>query len=200
MNGPQAAGYGQQAQVTGIPDRREGGHLVIIGGWRGPASRVVDARPACAGEIRHWIASAAAGHQDCPADPDDAALVAAKPFSNAVRHGPPGGQILTGYCLWRGGVRIVVCDAGGPGIPALAPEGGVLASSGRGLRIVAALAAQWDTFRLPAARAVWCDLGQPLRVPSADAWAWLRQALAEHPLAPPPAATAAGAVSIAAAR
>jgi hypothetical protein len=56
----------------------------------------------------------------------------------------------------------------------------------RGRLIVDAMAAQWGSFRLSddGTRVVWCDLGQPLRVPAADVWAWLPPVLAGRPLAP----------------
>jgi hypothetical protein len=57
-----------------------------------------------------------------------------------------------------------------------------LAEGGRGLQVIQALAAQWGIFRLPGAQVVWCDLGQPLRAPAADAWAWLHSVLAACPL------------------
>jgi hypothetical protein len=79
------------------------------------------------------------------------------------------------------GARIVVCDGGGPTAPQVRPDAG-LAEGGRGLQVIHALAAQWDSFRLPGARVVWCDLGQPLRAPAADAWAWLHRVLAACPL------------------
>ena len=30
---------------------------------------------------------------------------ATEPFSNVLRHGPTGGRVLVGYCLWQQGVR-----------------------------------------------------------------------------------------------
>ena len=96
-------------------------------------------------------------------------------FSNAIRHGPVGGRVLVGYCLWRQGVRLVVCD-GGPGTPRLV-EGDALAEGGRGLHVVDSLAARWGSFRPVGAQAVWCDFGQPLHAAPGDAWAWLHLVL-----------------------
>ena len=59
-------------------------------------------------------------------------------------HGPAGGRVLVGYCLWRQGARLVVCDGGGPGVPRTL-HGGELAEGGRGLRVVDALAARWGS-------------------------------------------------------
>jgi anti-sigma regulatory factor (Ser/Thr protein kinase) len=156
---------------------------MIIGGWRGPGWRVLDAHARNTGEIRHWITSAVVRH-GCPVDADDAALVVDELFVNAVTHGPAGGRVLVGYCLRREGARVVVCDGGGPGTPQLHQPSGQ-AESGRGLRIVDALAARWGHFGVGTARAVWCDLGQPLHVPDSDAWAWLRLVLSLDSLSPP---------------
>jgi Histidine kinase-like ATPase domain len=154
---------------------------VIIGGWRGPGWRVVDADPGHGKRIRDWIRSAVTRH-DCPVDSWDAALVVSELFANALMHGPRDGRVLVGYCLWREGARIVVCDGGGPGAPQLVRAG--LTEGGRGLHVVDSLAARWGSFRLCGARVVWCDFGQPLRAPASDAWAWLRLVLSFCSLAP----------------
>jgi hypothetical protein len=117
-------------------------------------------------------------------DAADAAVVVSELFSNAVRHGPTCGRVLVGYCLWRQGARLVVCDGGGPGVPRLV-HGDQLAEGGRGLHVVEALAARWGTFRPAGARAVWCDFGQPLHAPASDAWAWLHLVLSVCDLSAP---------------
>lgn len=80
------------------------------------------------------------------------------------------------YCLWPGGVRIVVCDAGGTTTPqSRDPADGE--DGGRGLNVVDALSAQWDSFRTDGAQVVWCDLGEPLTSTRGGAWAWLEHLL-----------------------
>ena len=91
-------------------------------GWRGPGWRVFDASAGQCGQVCGWITGVVAGHGPV-ADPGDAALVVSELFGNAVVHGPAGGGVLVGYCLWPGGVRIVVCDVGGPAIPQLRDPG-----------------------------------------------------------------------------
>ncbi len=171
--------------------RRTGRALVIIGGWRGPGWRVIEADPRLGSQIREWIRSAISGH-DCPVDPGDAALAVSELFANAVMHGPAGGRVLVAYCLWRQGARIVVCDGGAASTPRLV-QGGGLAEGGRGLQVVDAVAARWGSFRLTGAQVTWCDLAQPLHAPGSDAWAWLRLVLSACTLSPPtgPAAAAA---------
>jgi anti-sigma regulatory factor (Ser/Thr protein kinase) len=156
---------------------------MVIGGWRGPGWRVVDASPRNCGEIRRWVTAAVSRH-GCAVGADDVASVVTEMFSNAVLHGPAGGRVLVGYCLWRGGARIAVCDGGGPSTPrlGLASE---QAEGLRGLRIVDAFAVRWGHFRVDAAQVVWCDLGEPLRVPVSDAWAWLRLVLSVDSLSAP---------------
>jgi serine/threonine-protein kinase RsbW len=153
---------------------------VIIGGWRGPGWRVVDADPGQVRPVRDWI-RAAISRPDSPVDPDEAALVISELYTNSVMHGPEGGRVLVGYCLWPAGARIVVCDGGGLTAPQVR-QAASLAEGGRGLQVIQAVAAQWDSFRLPGARVVWCDLGQPMRASAADAWAWLHCVLAVCPL------------------
>lgn len=158
---------------------------MISGGWRGPGWRIVDADPGQAREVRAWIGSAITRH-GCPVDPADAALAAGELYANAVMHGPAGGLVLAGYCLWSRGARLVVCDAGGPGTPRLR-RGEDLAEGGRGLQVVDSVATRWGSFRLSGAQVVWCDFGQVLRATAGDAWAWLSPVLSGCVLSPPPA-------------
>ena len=152
--------------------------------WRGPGWRLFDADPGCGKTVRDWIGHVVASHPG-PADPADAALVASELFANAVMHGPPGGQVLAGYVLWRHGARIVVCDGGGATLPRLRDSSG-LEEGGRGLHVVDALSAQWGSFRAVHAQVVWCDLGQPMHAAAGEAWAWLSAVLAELTLAAGP--------------
>src|SRR5712691_12151357 len=139
---------------------------VIIGGWRGPGWRVFDAHPGHVGQVRAWISAAITRH-DCPADPADAALAVSELFTNAVVHGPEGGRVLVGYCLWSQGARLVVCDGGGSGEPELRPVTSQ-AQNGRGLHVVEAVTARWGSFRLAGNLVAWCDLGQRMRAPAGD--------------------------------
>lgn len=156
---------------------------MIIGGWRGPGWRVTDADPGQARQVRDWIRSAVTRHH-CPVDPADAALAVSELYANAVMHGPAGGRVLAGYCLWSAGARIVVCDGGGSGTPQLR-QGPGLDEGGRGLALIDSVTAQWGSFRLAGAQAVWCDFGQPLRAPASDAWAWLHRVLSAGALSVP---------------
>jgi anti-sigma regulatory factor (Ser/Thr protein kinase) len=169
---------------------------VIIGGWRGHGWRVLDADPRLGSRVRDWIRSAISSH-DCPVDPEDAALVVSELHANALIHGPARGRVLVGYCLWRDGARLVVCDGGGTAMPQLV-HGGRLAEGCRGLHIVDSLAARWGSFRLPDAQVVWSDFGKRLRAPDSDAWAWLRLVLSGCPLSEPAPPLAAQPCTVAA--
>lgn len=144
---------------------------MITGGWRGPGWRVFDAHPEDVRQVRGWICAAITRH-DCPVDPQDAALAVSELFTNAVVHGPAGGRVLVGYCLWSKGARIVVCDGGGSGVPELRQVTSQ-AEGGRGLHVVDSVTARWGSFRLDGNLVAWCDFGQPLRAPASDSWAWL---------------------------
>ncbi len=137
---------------------------MITGGWRGPGWRVFDAHPGDVRYVRGWICAAITRH-GCPVDPEDAALAVSELFTNAVVHGPPGGRVLVGYCLWSGGARIVVCDGGGSGSPELRQVTSQ-AEGGRGLHVVDSVTARWGSFRLAGNLVAWCDFGQPLRAPA----------------------------------
>jgi len=179
---------------SSIVQRRPGAvdELRREAGWREPGWRVFDARPGYGKEVRDWITRAVGPHRG-PADPGDAALAVSELFANALLHGPAGGRVLVGCCLWRGGARIVVCDAGGVSTPHLRNPGD-FEEGGRGLQVVDVIAAAWGSFRAGHAQVVWCDLGEPPDSAAAsDTWARLRAVIATVALAPAAApAIAAG--------
>jgi anti-sigma regulatory factor (Ser/Thr protein kinase) len=157
------------------------GTLAAGNGWRGPGWRVFDASAGHGKQVRDWVTGVVSRH-GCPADPGDAALVVSELFTNALVHGPAGGQVLVGYCLWPRGARIVVCDGGGAAMPRLGDPAD-MDEGGRGLQVVDAVAAAWGSFRTRDARVVWCDLGKPLDSAAGEAFAWLRALLAVVDLA-----------------
>ncbi len=150
-------------------------------GWRGPGWRVFNGHPRHVKTVRDWIGRVIACH-DGPVDPGDAELVVTELFTNALHHGPSGGRVLVGYCLWRDRGRIVVCDGGGATVPRLR-DPAASDQGGRGLRVVDTIAARWDGFRIGQAQVVWCDIGQPLDGATGDTCAWLARLLAEGALA-----------------
>ncbi|HEX2743274.1 MAG TPA: ATP-binding protein [Streptosporangiaceae bacterium] len=76
---------------------------------------------------------------------DDAALLVSELFGNSVRHsrsGAAGGTVTVAVSAGDGLVRVEVTDRGGPEVPELRPVGRD-AEGGRGLQLVAGLAARW---------------------------------------------------------
>jgi anti-sigma regulatory factor (Ser/Thr protein kinase) len=76
---------------------------------------------------------------------DDAVLLVSEIFGNSVRHsgsGAPGETVTVAVRAGDGIVRVEVTDRAGPGTPELRPAG-CDAEGGRGLQLVARLAARW---------------------------------------------------------
>jgi anti-sigma regulatory factor (Ser/Thr protein kinase) len=78
---------------------------------------------------------------------DVAVLLVSEIFSNSVRHsgsGAAGETVTVAVRAGDGIVRVEVTDRAGPGTPELRPAARD-AEGGRGLQLVAALAARWGT-------------------------------------------------------
>lgn len=99
---------------------------------------------------------------------DDAVLVLSEVLSNALKHARPlaSGQIRVAWQLADGFLELEVTDGGGPTLPQ--PSTPTLSAlGGRGLSIVASLAAQWGVRQAPGESTVWAVLGtdqpEPIR-------------------------------------
>jgi len=91
---------------------------------------------------------------------DDAELLVGEIFSNSVRHsgsGAAGETVTVAVRVGDGMVRVEVTDRAGPGRPELRPAGRD-AEGGRGLQLVAALAARWGTRRRGRRTVTWFEL------------------------------------------
>ena len=76
---------------------------------------------------------------------DVAALLVSELFANSIRHsgsGAPGETVTVAVKTADGVIRVEVTDLSGPGAPQLRPSGNE-AEDGRGLHLVARLAARW---------------------------------------------------------
>jgi anti-sigma regulatory factor (Ser/Thr protein kinase) len=89
-----------------------------------------------------------------------AVLLVSELFSNSLRHsesGAPGGTVTITVTAGGGVVRVEVTDRSGPGVPKLRPADRV-AEGGRGLRLVAGLAARWGWRRRGGRTVTWFEM------------------------------------------
>jgi anti-sigma regulatory factor (Ser/Thr protein kinase) len=107
--------------------------------------------PAAAGDARSQV-RAAIRDWDVPVDPDVAVLLTSELVTNAIMH-ETGEAITLGIRRLRGRLRVDVYDTA-PSFPVVTVAPGD-AETGRGLMLVAALAAEWGFYRTPAGKAVY---------------------------------------------
>jgi anti-sigma regulatory factor (Ser/Thr protein kinase) len=91
---------------------------------------------------------------------DVAVLLVSELFGNSVRYsqsGEPGETVMVAVTAGGGIVRVEVTDRSGPGAPELSPAAGD-AEEGRGLRLVAVLAARWGWWRRGGRTVTWFEL------------------------------------------
>jgi serine/threonine-protein kinase RsbW len=90
---------------------------------------------------------------------DDVLLVATELLSNALRHARslPGGQVDVSWEIHERGVSIRVTDGGGRHQPHVRHPG-PSETNGRGLSIVATLAAEWGVEESDTSATVWAKL------------------------------------------
>ena len=91
---------------------------------------------------------------------DAAVLLVSELFSNSLRHsgsGAPGGMVAVTVTAGGGLVRVEVTDQSGPGVPELCPADDS-GEGGRGLRLVAGLAARWGWRRCDGRTVTWFEL------------------------------------------
>jgi len=91
---------------------------------------------------------------------DDAVLLVSEVFGNSVRHSgsdAPGQTITVAVRAMDGVVRVEVTNRAGRGTPTLRPAGGD-AEGGRGLQLVAGLAARWGWRRRGRRIVTWFEI------------------------------------------
>ncbi len=124
----------------------------------------VPADASSVGKIRREIV-ADLSDRDLPEDlVGEAEIVASELLTNAVRHARPlsDGTIRVRWKIRGEVVEVEVTDGGGATVPRPAPRT-VWLSSGRGLRIVRALAHEWGVTEDRTGNVVWATLGGPSR-------------------------------------
>jgi anti-sigma regulatory factor (Ser/Thr protein kinase) len=97
-----------------------------------------------------------------PAHPcaDAAVLLVSELFGNSVRYsrsGDPGETVTVAVTAGRGIVRVEVADRSGHGVPELRPPDGDT-EGGRGLGLVAALAARWGWRQCSGRTVTWFEI------------------------------------------
>jgi anti-sigma regulatory factor (Ser/Thr protein kinase) len=91
---------------------------------------------------------------------DDAALLVSELFGNSVLHSgsaAPGETVTVAVRVGEGLVRIEVTDRSGPGVPETGPAARD-GEGGRGLQIVARLAARWGWRRRGGRTVTWFEM------------------------------------------
>jgi anti-sigma regulatory factor (Ser/Thr protein kinase) len=91
---------------------------------------------------------------------DDAVLLVSEVFGNSVRHsgsGVPGETVTVAVIVGDGVIRVEVTDRAGPGRPELRPVDRD-AEGGRGLQLLADLAARWGSRRRGGRMLTWFEL------------------------------------------
>jgi anti-sigma regulatory factor (Ser/Thr protein kinase) len=94
---------------------------------------------------------------------DAAILLVSEIFGNSIRHsgsGAPGETVTVAVISGDGTVRVEVTDRAGPGTPELRPADRD-AEGGRGLQLVAGLAARWGWRRRGGRLVTWFELSHP---------------------------------------
>ncbi|MGZ4432399.1 MAG: ATP-binding protein [Trebonia sp.] len=112
------------------------------------------ASPAAAGEARSQVRTAIRDW-GVPVDPDAAVLLTSELVTNAIIH-EAGETITLGIRCLRGRLRVDVYDTS-RSFPVVSVALGD-AETGRGLMLVATLAAEWGFYRTPAGKAVYFTL------------------------------------------
>ena len=115
--------------------------------------------PAAAAEARSHVRTAICTW-DVPVDPSVALLLTSELVTNAIRH-EAGGTVMLAIRCSRRRLRVEVHDTS-CSMPVLV-DAPADAETGRGLMLVATLAAEWGCYRTPAGKAVYFTLAlQPV--------------------------------------
>lgn len=108
------------------------------------------------GRARRFVRQSLCGHACC----DDATQVASELVANVIEHTGPGEGVLRLEVDGDGSVRVAVTDRGGDTTPHV--TGKNFAERGRGVAIVADLAAEWRYSRCASGAEVWVRLAPPV--------------------------------------
>jgi anti-sigma regulatory factor (Ser/Thr protein kinase) len=119
----------------------------------------VPSSPASAATVRQHLAADLTDAHVPTSVVEDAVLIASELISNAIRHAHtlPDGTLAVAWEVDGQGVTVRVTDGGSPGQPRMR-HAGPEETSGRGLVLVQALAADWGIEDDGSATTVWAQL------------------------------------------
>lgn len=99
---------------------------------------------------------------------DDVLLCVSELATNALVHGVPPGRGFKLFLYWDGAegrLRVEIHDSGDGKVPEGTPPPDPTAEHGRGLLLVAALAAKWGVGERTPGKIVWCEFTAPVGNP-----------------------------------
>ncbi|MFC8536311.1 ATP-binding protein [Streptomyces sp. NPDC057249] len=102
---------------------------------------------------------------------DDVLLCVSELATNALVHGVPPGRGYRLFLYWDRAetrLRVEIHDSGDGEVPEAAPSSDPTAERGRGLMLVAALAATWGVSERIPGKIVWCEFAAPARIRQRD--------------------------------
>jgi anti-sigma regulatory factor (Ser/Thr protein kinase) len=168
----------QQARPPAVPSAEAPAMANLDGQPRHWRVRLTPNRRAAA-EAREHIRAAISAWR-IPVDMDVAVLLASELVTNAITHGQPANgrrepgdsgpaagrpvsaePIMLSIRCYRGELRVEVHDRSGATPPPSPEHAPAESETGRGLMLVAALAAKWGYYRTPAGKAVFFTLIPP---------------------------------------
>ncbi|ROO90981.1 anti-sigma regulatory factor (Ser/Thr protein kinase) [Actinocorallia herbida] len=110
------------------------------------------------GRVRRWVRGllAQGGYADDGDSTEVVALLTSEVVTNAVQHGPRGGEIRV--AVWRDGKRVrVECADSGGGVP-VARDAADGDEDGRGLMLLDGLARDWGSRTGESGTSVWFEV------------------------------------------
>ncbi|WP_018637850.1 SpoIIE family protein phosphatase [Parafrankia elaeagni] len=129
-------------------------------GWVRAGQWELDCQPSAPSAVRRLVGAALGGDQWADLRPD-AVLIASELTANAWLHGQP--PVEARLLVSGEAVRIEIAD--GSVTPPVCPPAGGLGLTGRGIGLVAALAARWGVAQAGSGKIIWAELAGETELP-----------------------------------
>lgn len=129
-------------------------------GWVRAGEWELDCQPSAPSAVRRLVGAALGGDQWADLRPD-AVLIASELTANAWLHGQP--PVEARLLVADEAVRIEIAD--GSATPPVCPPAGGLGLTGRGIGLVAALAARWGVTQAGSGKIIWVELTGETELP-----------------------------------